>query len=214
MIALSFPFQIWTTTGISASDSQWVATQCFMVLLATLRPRCTKMLHSVSCLHEEVAVLKFDINIDFIYIYVVHVCGRYKTRYTFTWNVLVVPHPLPPQSKQPNHCSQKSPALLVTLYIYAFTYQSFILPIATHPHFPGWWCHSAILALQQWEEGVVWMGRDWALLLRHPQSRRTLLHDRPVKMTHRPSIGVHARFWKKRWQSLCTRFGNWGAVEK
>lgn len=37
------------------------------------------------------------------------VFGRYKTRNAFTWNVLLVPHPLPPQSKLYTQYSIKVP---------------------------------------------------------------------------------------------------------
>jgi len=46
-------FQIWTITGISASDSLRDVTRCSMALRATLRPHCTKMSHSVSHLYKE-----------------------------------------------------------------------------------------------------------------------------------------------------------------
>lgn len=62
------------------------------------------------------------------------------------------------------------------------------LPTATHLHIPGRWCHSAILALQQREEGLVWMGCDGALLLCHSQPRRPFLHHRPVKKTRRHKL--------------------------
>lgn len=68
-----------------------------MGLLATLRPHCTKMSHSVSHLYKEEVTLCYNC----IYTLMILLCvfGRYKTRNTFTGNVLLVPHPLPPQSK-------------------------------------------------------------------------------------------------------------------
>lgn len=55
-----FFFQIWTITGISASSSQWAVTLCSMGLLATLRPHCTKMSHSVSHFYKEEVTLCYN----------------------------------------------------------------------------------------------------------------------------------------------------------
>lgn len=83
-----------------------------------------------------------------------------------------------------------------------FTDYSFcsLLLLATHLRIPGWWRYSAFLALQQREEGVVWMGCDWALLLCHPQPCRTLLHYRLVKDdTSAQVVNRHRlpRFWRQ-----------------
>ena len=43
--------------------------------------------------------VELKLTFDFSLMFVLCVCGRHKTRYTFTWDVLLVPHPLPSQSE-------------------------------------------------------------------------------------------------------------------
>jgi len=132
--------------------------------------------------------------------FILCVCNRYKTGHAFTWNVLLVPHPLPPQSESQRQTPSQYEQRIYFECAYQYTQCFFFVPIATHLHIPERGRRSALLALQQREEGVVRMGRDRALLLRHPQPSRTLLHHRPVMMT---STHTHAGFCKTWSQSNC-----------
>lgn len=95
-------FQIWTTTGTSVSDSPRAVTLCSTALLDTLKPHCSRMSHLVSqrqrrrrksnCCPDVLSDFMFSFLSNSVYI-------RYKTRYTFTWNVLLVPHPVSSQSE-------------------------------------------------------------------------------------------------------------------
>ena len=77
---------------------------------------CNSVLHGFAgyfetTLYKDVtlskSIYKEEVTLCYNWIYIlmimvcvcVCVCGRYKTRNAFTWNVLLVPHPLPPQSK-------------------------------------------------------------------------------------------------------------------